>query len=142
MLGASNAGVSEDDDDDDTAASGMSLGQRDGGSDAEAPAPASAQQDLISPPPTGVTERLSFWFQGRYQVQHCATLGSLVLLAPSIDEADNAVADPNLIDAVEAVPVEVREPDEAVDVDLGYLRLYDTTLLPNDLMSEKRGSTE
>src|SRR4051794_16015554 len=38
MLGASNAGVSQDNGDDNTAASGMSLGPRDGGSDAEAPA--------------------------------------------------------------------------------------------------------
>jgi hypothetical protein len=120
MLGASNAGVSEDNDDDDTAASGMSLGQRDGGSDAEAPALSSAQPDLISPPPSGVTEYLSFWFQGRYQVQQCAALGQLILLAPSLDEADGVEADPILIDAVEAVPVEVLEPDEAADIDLGY----------------------
>src|SRR4051794_33032855 len=59
MLGASNAGVSEDDDD--TVASGMSFDRRDAGSDAEAPALSSAQQDLICPPPTGVTEHLSFW---------------------------------------------------------------------------------
>src|SRR5215207_11274335 len=142
MLGASNAGVSEDNGDDDTAASGMSSGQRDGGSDAEAPALSSAQQDLISPPPSGVTEHLSFWFQGRYQVQHCATLGPLILLAPSIDEADRVEADPNLMDAAEAVPVEVLELDEAGDIDLGYLRLYDTALLPKDLLSEKRGIAE
>src|SRR5215207_3009354 len=75
MLGASNAGVSEDDDDDDTAASGMSSGQRDGGSDAEAPALSSAQPDLNCPPLTGVTDHLSLWFQGRYQVQQNAALG-------------------------------------------------------------------
>src|SRR5215204_5614577 len=46
MLGASNAGVSEDDDDD--AASGMSLGQRDGGSDAEAPALSGASNAGVS----------------------------------------------------------------------------------------------
>jgi hypothetical protein len=119
MLGASNAGVSEDEDD--PIASGMSLGQRDGGSDAEAPALSSAQPDLISPPPSGVTEYLSFWFQGRYQVQQCATLGPLILLAPSLDEADGVEADPILMDAAEAVPAEVREPDEAADIDLGYL---------------------
>src|SRR5215207_9241271 len=89
MLGASNAGVSEDDDDDDTAASGMSLGQRDGGSDAEAPALSSAQPDLISPPPSGVTQLPCVWLQGRYQVQHCATLGPLILLAPRRDKVDN-----------------------------------------------------
>jgi hypothetical protein len=72
MLGASNAGVSEDDDD--PIASGMSFGQRDASSDAEAPALSSAQQDLVCPPPTGVTDHLSFWFQGRYQVQLCAAL--------------------------------------------------------------------
>src|SRR5215203_791734 len=142
MLGASNAGVSEDDDDDDTAASGMSLGQRDGGSDAEAPALSSAQPDLISPPPSGVTEHLSLWFQGRYQVQQCATLGRLILLAPSLDEADGVEADPILMEAAEAVPAEVREPDEAADIDLGYLRLYDTALLPKDLLSEKREIAE
>jgi len=140
MLGASNAGVSEDDDD--PIASGMSFGQRDASSDAEAPALSSAQQDLVCPPPTGVTDHLSFWFQGRYQVQQCAAFGPLILLAPSLDEADDVEADPILMDAAEAVPVEVLEPDEAADIDLGYLRLYDTALLPNDLSSEKRGGAE
>ena len=36
----------------------------------------------------------------------------------------------------------MREPDEAADIDLGYLRLYDTALLSKDLLSEKRGSAE
>ena len=138
MPGANKAGGSEDEDD--TAASGMSFGQPDRGSDPEAPALSSAQPDLNGPAPTGVTDHLSFWFQGRYQVQLCAAFGSLILLPPSIDEADDVEADPNLMDAAEAVPVEVPEPEEAADIDLGYLRLYDTALLPNDLSSEKSGS--
>ena len=137
---AINAGGSEDGDD--TAASGMSFGQSNVGLDAEAPALSSAQQDLICPPLTGVTDRLSFWFQGRYQVQQCATLGPLVPLAPSIDEAASAVADPILIHAAEAVPVQVREPGDAADIDLGYLRLYDPALLPDGLLNENRGSVE
>src|SRR4051794_17329568 len=64
-LAASNM-ASEDEDG--PIASGMRLGQRDAGLDAEAPALSSAQQDLICPPLTGVTEYLSFCFQGRYQV--------------------------------------------------------------------------
>src|SRR5215203_2258382 len=60
-LAASNM-ESKDDDDDDTAASGMSSGQADVELDAEAPALSSAQQDLICPPPSGVTEHLSLWF--------------------------------------------------------------------------------
>jgi uncharacterized membrane protein YdjX (TVP38/TMEM64 family) len=35
----------------------------------------------------------------------------------------------------------VPEPEEAADIDLGYLRLYDSALLPNDLSSAKSGST-
>ena len=137
MPGANKAGGSEDEDD--TAASGMSFGQPDRGSDPEAPALSSAQPDLNGPAPTGVTDHLSFWFQGRYQVQQCAAFGPLILLPPSVDEADDVEADPNLMDAAEAVPVEVPEPEEAADIDLGYLRLYDTALLP-DLSSEKSGS--
>src|SRR5881398_2418306 len=34
----------------------------------------------------------------------------------------------------------VPEPDEAADIDLGYLRLYDSALLPNDLLGAKSGS--
>src|SRR5829696_10508088 len=48
MPEASNAGVSEDNDDDDTASSGMSSGQRDGGSDAEAPALSGASNAGVS----------------------------------------------------------------------------------------------
>ena len=118
----------------------MSFGQPDRGSDPEAPALSSAQPDLNGPAPTGVTDHLSFWFQGRYQVQLCAAFGPLILLPPSVDEADDIVADPNLMDAAEAIPVEVPEPEEAADIDLGYLRLYDTALRPNDLSSEKSGS--
>ena len=75
MPGANKAGGSEDEDD--TAASGMSFGQPDRGSDPEAPALSSAQPDLNGPAPTGVTDHLSFWFQGRYQVQQCAAFGPL-----------------------------------------------------------------
>ncbi|MFL5137383.1 MAG: DNA translocase FtsK, partial [Microvirga sp.] len=140
MPGASNAGGSEDEDD--PIASGMSFGQADVELDAEAPALSSAQQDLISPPPSGVTDHLSFWFQGRYQVQQCATLGQLILLAPSLDEADGVEADPILMDAAEAVLAEMLEPDETANIDLGYLRLYDTVLLPNDLSRKKHGIAE
>src|SRR5215212_8139346 len=121
-LAANKAGVSEDEDE--TVASAMSFGQPEVGSDAEAPALSSVREDLICPPLTGVTDHLSFWFQGRYQVQQCVTLGPLVLLAPSINEADGVAADPILMDAEEAVSVEVLEPDEAADIALGYLRLY------------------
>src|SRR3954466_11510335 len=138
MPEANKAGVSEGEDH--PIASGMSFGQPDCGSDPEAPALSSAQPDLNCLAPTGVTDHLSFWFQDRYQVQQCAALGPLILLAPSIDEADGVEADPNLMGAAEAVPVEVLEPDEAADIDLGYLRLYDTALLPKDLLSEKSGS--
>src|SRR5215207_496533 len=139
-LAANNAVVSEDEDE--TVASDMSLGQPEVGSDAEAPALSSVREDLICPPLTGVTDHLSFWFQGRYQVQQCATLGQLALLAPSIAEAVGIEADPNLMDAAEAVSVEVLELEEAADIDLGYLRLYDTALLPNDLLRKKRGIAE
>ena len=139
MPGANKAEVSEGEDH--PIAPGMSFGQPDPGSDPEAPALSSAQPDLNCLAPTGVTDHLSFWFQDRYQVQQCAAFGPLVLLAPSIDEADDVEADPDLMDAAEAVPVEVPEPEEAADIDLGYLRLYDSALLPNDLSSAKSGST-
>src|SRR3954462_7509551 len=114
IAGANKAGGSEGEDH--PIAPGMSFAQSNLGSDVEAPALSGAQPDLNGPPPTGVTEHLSFWFQDRYQVQQCANLGPLVLLAPSLDEAVCVEADPILIDAAEAVPAEVREPEEAADI--------------------------